>query len=873
MKPIKLTFSAFGPYAGENTVDFTDFGTHGLFLITGDTGAGKTTLFDAISFALYGEASGGKERRTNKSFRSDYASPDTETFVELTFEHRGTLWVLRRRPEYQRPKKSGTGMTVSPAWAELTNTDSNRTWSGIAEVAEKIQAELCLTRDQFSQTVMIAQGAFLKILNAKSEERRLLFQKLFNTRLYADLQQELKDMKSACDREQEDLLGQIRYALGALRPEPEFPAAEQLLEAAGEPYRAPEAMDLLDRLLIFEEEERNTLNKKIAELEQQLTELTVSREKGKSLNADLKTREDLLRSRDELLARKPETDALREVLQKADRARSVEPADRLLARTEKELRDLTGELNRSGEALAQTQARIPGLAADAEQAAAALPEAEALAVTAARLKDLLPVLQSITLLQGRVAKGEGVVKQDLTRATVAGEEYNRIRERYYADQCGLIAKELRVGNPCPVCGSPEHPSPAHDAGDPVTKEDLDRADVQRKATEDKLKQSSVLLEGLRTELSAARTRLQESGLADSETPDSLSARIRDTETRSRELKARAEQATRVHQEALRKAEALKAALEQQQQLQKDLSARLLDNRKAFAAALEAGEFDSAEAYRAAVKPESEIRSLSGKLEQYNNRLTDLSGRIAVLSEKIGDRTAVDLTLPEQAIAEKQNLRADLQKSLKELDISLSRHREARKTLRENTGRMEKKRDRWTAVTDLYRTVSGQSSGGAKLNFETYVQQYYFKQVIAAANKRLTVLTDGMFTLRCKQDAKDRVSLSGLDLDVLDRGTDQWRDVSTLSGGESFMASLALALGLSDLAQDRSGAVRLDAMFIDEGFGTLDEAALNNALGLLSSLAEGNRLIGVISHMPELAERIEKQIEVTKTPSGSRLRIL
>ena len=177
------------------------------------------------------------------------------------------------------------------------------------------------------------------------------------------------------------------------------------------------------------------------------------------------------------------------------------------------------------------------------------------------------------------------------------------------------------------------------------------------------------------------------------------------------------------------------------------------------------------------------------------------------------------------------------------------------------------------INDLYRTVSGQKAGEkGKLNFETYVQQYYFKEVVAAANKRLTVLTDGGFVLRCKESAKNLRSQSGLDLDVYDINTMQWRDVSTLSGGESFMASMALALGLSDVVQNQSGQIRLESMFIDEGFGSLDENALRQAIGLLSKLADGKRMIGVISHVAELKERIDQKVVVTKTRTGSEIRM-
>ena len=204
---------------------------------------------------------------------------------------------------------------------------------------------------------------------------------------------------------------------------------------------------------------------------------------------------------------------------------------------------------------------------------------------------------------------------------------------------------------------------------------------------------------------------------------------------------------------------------------------------------------------------------------------------------------------------------------------LSRNEDAQRDLREALRRKERRREYWAVVTDLYRAMSGQLSQTVKISFETYVQQYYFKQVIAAANKRLSLLTDGLFTLRCKQEARNLVSQSGLDLDVLDRSTGLWRDVSTLSGGESFLASMALALGLSDVVQAQSGGIRLDSMFIDEGFGSLDESTLRNALDMLTRLADGKRFIGVISHMPELAERIDRKIVIRKTLTGSQASII
>ena len=227
------------------------------------------------------------------------------------------------------------------------------------------------------------------------------------------------------------------------------------------------------------------------------------------------------------------------------------------------------------------------------------------------------------------------------------------------------------------------------------------------------------------------------------------------------------------------------------------------------------------------------------------------------------------------LSEAQGKKAAAEKAEAALAGKRTIHEDALKEIREARRLQKRREEYWAVIRDLYNCCAGITGGAyrGKLTFEAYVQQYYFKQVVAAANQRLTVLTEGQFTLRCREEARDRVRQSGLDLDVLDRGTGQWRDVSTLSGGESFLASLALALGLSDVVQAQSGAVRMDAMFIDEGFGTLDDNALRNSLQVLSDLAGGSRLIGIISHVRELEERVEKQLIVSKTLKGSRVELI
>ena len=286
MKPIKLVMSAFGPYAGETTVDFSVFGETGIFLIAGDTGAGKTTIFDAISFALYGEASGGKERRKSKSFRSDYAAAKTETYTELTFRHKDETWCIRPNPEYERPKLSGEGTTTQTANAKLTNLDTGEVIEGLRDVNDKVYELMGLTQDQFTQTVMIAQGDFLKILNASSDDRKTLFQKLFNTSLYASLQRKLQEMNSGNSKEKEQLDQRIRIAAGKIDPEPDFPERDSIALYCQEPKYADLLAGCLEHLLESEKKARETARQEKDTAAEQVARLIAMIEQSKAINAD-----------------------------------------------------------------------------------------------------------------------------------------------------------------------------------------------------------------------------------------------------------------------------------------------------------------------------------------------------------------------------------------------------------------------------------------------------------------------------------------------------------------------------------------------------------------------------------------------------------
>ena len=873
MKPVKLVLSAFGPFAGETTVDFSSLGENGIFLIAGDTGAGKTTLFDAISFALYGEASGGRERRKSRSFRSDYALPRTETYVELTFRHRGETWLVRRSPEYVRPKLSGEGTTVQSPKAMMTCPDSGVLVEGISEVNARVYELLGLTQDQFTRTVMIAQGDFLKILNATSDERKALFQKLFNTSLHASLQKRLQDMNADCVREQESLAQRMRIAAGRIDPEPDFPEREQLALYRTDVKYAGLLAECLARLTEGERAAHKAALSRREKAAGEMDALTAALAQGKAINADFEALRRAEKDLTDLLNAESVMQAQMQHLTLARRAQRLAPEEALLHDNARQMRRQQEVLRQAEEAGKTAQEALPAAEAALRQAEGHGPEADQLLATARQLEDCIPVLREAAERQKKMKQAQDRLKNLLSQSAKADAAYTAAKEGYYRSQAGLLAADLREGEPCPVCGAMTHPHPAALTAESVTREAMEQADRRHRDAAESLNRAHAAWAVLQAEDEAGRARLQALGIGPEETEESLARRISDMTARVAQYRSAMDRCrgalnklqlqTERSQTAAAQAREQLAALRSQSE---ELNAR-------FHAGLADAGFSDEAAYQEARLPDEEIERLDRSLREYGERKKSAADQAAMLRERLQGQQPVALPVLEQQRQAWSEQKTAASREESTLASRLTLHEDALKELRSALRQQKRHEQHWAVVRELYTCCAGINQGGsrrAKLTFEAYVQQYYFKQVVAAANKRLTVLTDGMFTLRCKEEARDLVRQSGLDLDVLDRSTGQWRDVTTLSGGESFLASLALALGLSDVVQAQSGAVRMEAMFIDEGFGTLDDNALRNAIQVLSGLADGKRLIGIISHVHELEERIDRQIIVRKTPKGSTL---
>ena len=878
MKPIQLVLSAFGPYVERTVIDFSALGEEGLFLIAGDTGAGKTTIFDAISFALYGEASGGKEKRKSKSFHSDYVSDQTETYVELTFRHRGETWWIRRNLEYQRPaKKKKDGMettTRQAADAQMRNEDTGEEILRMDDVNRRVRELLGLTQDQFTQTVMIAQGDFLKILTASSDDRKKLFRDLFHTNLYVDLQSRLQEKNRACADEQKALEQVILSAEGKIDPEAEFAEREILLSYCGQIQHTDALCALLARLIEQEKAAQEQARAQKKEAADQIGALIAAVTEGERVNRDFADWESKRARLAALTAGQGEIDAQRAALAAARRAQQLETDEALMRRTRRDMDAQRAALSDAQAALEQAEKALPETETRMKEAESRGGEIHALLAQAKQMEDCLPVLGEVERLKAALDTQKRELQRLTEDSSRAQAAYIAAQNSYYLSQAGLLARELKAGQPCPVCGSTAHPCPAQITPETVTRQALEQAAKRRETAEKAQSDAATRLAANRAALDEREDRLRALKIGADETRQRLAARI-DAAHQAAADRQREIDAARSAYQALDKRKtaaqsAVDAAQKQLEALEKDLRMQT----EAFEQKRAAHGFEDEASYRLAKRTNADIERLDREIRNYDEQKRTLAAQTHELEEKLSGRQRTDLAALQNRRAAALDRQAKAENAEKAMVRKLTLHESAEREIRQANAAIQKKRGKWQIIQELYTCCAGIAAGNprAKLTFEAYVQQYYFRFVVAAANKRLTRLTDGMFTLRVMREAANRVSQSGLDLEVLDRSTGQARDVSTLSGGESFLASLALALGLSDAVQSQSGQIRMDAMFIDEGFGSLDENALRSSIDVLLELADGKRLIGIISHVQELEERIDKQIVVTKTPNGSTVRM-
>ncbi len=868
MKPLNLTVSAFGPFAERTEIDFTKIGDSGIFLITGDTGSGKTTIFDAISFALFGEPSGGKELRAGKSYRSDYAPTDAKTYVIFEFEQHGNRYISERAPSYMRKVKVGTGMTENIAYAQLTDVLSGQVWTRIDEVDAKIREIIGLDRKQFAQTVMIAQGDFRRILTAKSDERKQIFQKIFNTSMYERFQVKLREMNADCSKQMEKINERIVYEISRVKP-PQYSANSLVKDG----YSWENSDEFLEKLTAYNLVNNELLtksadmHKQVSEQLETLVKQTAEAEETNRRVAQLELKRSAL---EDLRGRQEEFDNKQKLLESAKKASEVLVTETLLAdkshnlaAKRERLEKAEIFLNKQNEAVKQAKAELEA----AEKSAENLTELRSEVV---RIKEILPIFDNLERLKLTYSADSKHLLRLKSALQIAENEYKSALDRFILGQAGILAQGLEEGVACPVCGAQHHPNPAKLTGETPSQDKVSAAEIKANKARGEYVDFGQKLTALKTKIDAAEKDERIKGATKAEAEARLTGLLRKISSIEGALSAARERAA---SETSR----FSAAEAEFKTLNNDtlsLESEVQVLSEKFTASIKEKGFTDVEDYRKSCMKNVQLRALEQEITEYRGEIKALEAAVRELEKSVEGRNKTDTAALRKKKDELSSELSALNSRRIELEKVTDTNNSAASELEKLLKQQEKIRGKWAEISDLYKTVSGQQSGGkAKFSFEAYVQQYYFRQMTASANEWLKLLTDGNFVLRCKEKAKNLRQQTGLDLDVLDRNTGQWRDVSTLSGGESFMASIALALGLSDVVQSGSGGIQLDSMFIDEGFGTLDEASLRQAISLLDRLADGKRLIGIISHVGELKNRIDKKIVVNKTSAGSRIDII
>lgn len=1065
MKPIKLVISAIGPYAGTMPpIDFSAFENNGLFLISGETGAGKTTIFDAIVFALFGQTSG--EYKSTKYLRSEFADNSTPSFVDFYFSHQGKNYHIHREPAYrrkaQRKRKNGEEYIEVNERAVLY-TDNETPLEGLKPVNDRLSEVLNVNYKQFKQVAMIAQGEFFKLLNASTDERTAILRNIFMTSGYQKISLVLKEMLSANKEKRDDSRKAIVQYFNDVKAEPDSKLSEEL-SALQKDYSDVKGLillddlfDLMERIIISNKDAVNLRSKEAEQLEialKKAREAVVIAENNNIILNDLKEKESVLanlRAEKESIERlRKETDleikARNEVspvyniyleqCRNADNCKKeIEKEEQKLAETvsglikaeqalaickkdeplimeysvaAKEIssneenykkRDvLRANISKHRNELSSSEKLLTELSAKKTAAAERLKEAEGkvselknsseLIITeenkiaglqklSEKTKGLLASIDSLILLKQKTQSAKDLAEKKITALTAARETKAHYEALLDANRAGILARLLKKGEPCPVCGSKEHPFPAKVSSETISEDGLREYDsaVKRAESEkeDAVNRANSLLTELSTKsdaihveildfiedefvslkvtpgedwdenkklvvtaddiihkkLSAARNGLalqkqRKKALDESEavvaklkenyipaleqnietarnSHESAQLSVKEDETVLNSLQSlkyddwdtakkqisalnaaittireRIDKAQNSFDECKKAKTSLEASLKTWKENLKSLKEVCIDKEKIYKIELE--EYFSEEAdFLKYLSHIDEIDANSKKITEYDNSIKAAESLVTEARKKASGKTYIDV---DTLKADELDIDTQYKKKLgekKEAEDRVCTNAELYNKIRKNSDEYKTTGAIYDKINRLYGLVSGNISGSdgnnAKITFEQYVQAAGFDSIIASANRRLYPMSDGQFELSRKQNLDNKKSKEFLDLEVIDNFTCTRRPVGNLSGGESFKASLSLALGLSDTISQNLGGIQMDALFIDEGFGTLDKASIDNAMEVLINLSGKGKLVGIISHREELIESIPQQIRVKKTKNGSEFKII
>lgn len=892
MRPIRLVMSAFGSYGKEVEIDFSNLNGK-LFLITGDTGAGKTTIFDAIMFALYGRTSGGE--RNGSMMRSQFASADAKTCVRYRFAYGTEVYEIVRNPEYniQVTLKNGNVKTRKVAQnVELILPDGSVFPGKKAETDAKIEELTGLSGEQFTQMAMIAQGDFLKLIYAKTDERKKIFTRLFGTGIYTKIEEELRRRSGQMD----DEIQENRRAI-----EQEY--ARRMLPEGFEETEAETPLRVLEQYLLYGREQEREIKKEytlrkheLESLQEKITKAGVTERMFLSLETAVKKQERLREQKEEMEQVRNKLRGAKQadlVLQAEQRFKETEKMLEKNRREQKAMEDLNVQLSEDMRLFEEVR-RWNGLLSKADQC-----------------RQISARLKACGRQQEELLQKQKNWQQITEESIVLSREYDEKYLIFLREQAGILAESLEEHMPCPVCGSTEHPNPAKLSGEAVSEQEVNQARAKREKAEKQRQEAEQeyrlkeeqqkgewrnLTEQLESFLSRKILNPQQaeeavkaayaqssSEIADSRKLFADRGRWKEYSLRcERQMgSVREENRQKFYAEILKEAEQLyqdmlseygrkQGEQETRKALEQELVEKQKQEKKQFEKAVREAGFSDEEAYHKNILSQKGQKRLEEQISDYEAQCQKNAGEIQTLKEQLRGKKRIpveEAEISRRALEGKLRLIEQKKQMLHTANTTNALLRENLKAYEEEGMRL---REEDAVIKSLFRTANGRLTQSAKMDFETYVQRQYFRQIIRQANRRFLVMTNQQFMLQIKEEMTGKGKNEGLDLLVYSLVTGSLRDVKTLSGGESFLAALSMALGLSDIVKQNAGGIRLDMMFIDEGFGSLDGESRKKAIEVLDELSDGQRMIGIISHVTELKEQLDRKLIVTRNEKGSSI---
>lgn len=922
MRPLLLKMSAFGPYAGNTVIEFDKLGDKGLYLICGDTGAGKTTIFDAICYALFGEASG--KLRDVSMLRSKYADDATPTEVELLFMHNDKEYRIVRNPEYYRPSKRGGGLTKQPQDACLYMPDGN-VISKAKDVNKAVEELLSLNCDQFFQISMIAQGSFRELLISDTNTRQKIFRELFKTGFYLTLQDKLSEARKEISDKVSDSKKSIELYVRDITVDEDDVLLIDVENAKAGLMLTEDIIELIVSLINKDETIANDNENKLKTVNGEL----------ERVNSSIAIIENAINSKEmlditlkEYEKKKPVEEAANaefekakiELAKKDDIVKELSIIEAEIKKN-KDIKKTEALINRLSDDEKNETEKLSLLSDEKEQKAGVLSELKSeldglknVGVSIEEYKNKLEKLdESINELNElkkeyiKYNKGQQELEELTDKYIEDNNEFKRLRDIYeemeqaFRDgQAGILAATLTDGEKCPVCGSLAHPDKAKLTDEIPSEEKLNQAKDNASKARDKANEASSFLRSRRTFVELIKEQLINNAVelfSDSDIDEDKDLFISNLESN---IESRKFEITTLRNDINDKLNNEKRRETRKKEIEDNLISeyeeklKLIDediaslnieiagiNASINENKLKAKEIKESLIFSdmsAAEKRRNEltytlnsIQQLYDIKEQERNQIHDevtkLTSKIESLKKSLEGIEISDVTDKKTKKTELEYKRNDLTKKIQEERTRIRINNNVLANIKDKAESLKETEKNLSYITSLSKTANGDLSGKEKIKLETYIQTTYFDRIIRRANLRFMEMSSGQYELKRQRVASDIRGQSGLDLVVIDHYNGTERSVRTLSGGESFMASLSLALGLSEEVQSSSGGVSVDTLFVDEGFGTLDSDSLDLAYKALTNVTEGNRLVGIISHVAELRNKIDNQIIVKKEKSG------